>query len=133
MTSAKCNGIQIEYDTFGDRSGRPLLLIMGLATQMIGWEEEFCGMLVDRGHYVIRFDNRDVGLSEKIDSAGVPNVFKAMQAAAKGEPVSAPYGIDDMAADSAGLLDALGIGAAHVCGASMGGMISKAINPGWPG
>lgn len=127
MPSVTANGIQIEYDSFGDRGGRPLLLIMGLATQMIGWDEAFCEQLAARGHYVLRFDNRDVGLSSKIESAGVPNVLKAMAQAARGEKVSAPYTLADMAADAVGLLAALGIESAHVCGASMGGMIAQTM------
>lgn len=127
MPNVVANNIKIEYDTFGDSGGRPLVLIMGLATQMIAWQEEFCELLVKRGHYVIRFDNRDVGLSEKFDSAGVPNVIKIMKAMARGEAVSAPYSIDDMADDTVGLLDVLGIDSAHVCGASMGGMIAQTM------
>jgi pimeloyl-ACP methyl ester carboxylesterase len=103
---AKANGIELEYDTFGDPSGAPLLLIAGLGMQMIGWDEEFCRLLVDRGFHVIRFDNRDVGMSTR--------------------PAD-PYTLDDMAADAVGLLDALGIPAAHVVGASMGGFIAQLI------
>jgi len=127
MPNVKANGIQIEYDTFGDRRGRPLLLIMGLGTQMIAWEEDFCRQLADRGQFVIRFDNRDVGLSTKFKAAGVPNVLKAMAAAARGEEVKAPYTLEDMAEDTVGLLDVLGLATAHVCGASMGGMIAQTI------
>lgn len=127
MPNVSANGIRIEYDTFGDRSSSPLLLIMGLGTQMIFWDEEFCQKLVEKGHYVIRFDNRDIGLSHKFEDAGMPNVIEAMRAAMKGEEVKTAYTIDDMADDTAGLLDALGIEAAHICGASMGGMIAQAM------
>lgn len=127
MPRVKANGIDIEYDTFGDPSSSPLLLIMGLGSQMVRWEEDFCNMLVERGHYVVRFDNRDVGLSSKFDEAGVPNVIEIMKAVAKGEEVEVPYTVDDMADDSAGLLEALGIETAHVCGISMGGMIAQAM------
>jgi pimeloyl-ACP methyl ester carboxylesterase len=127
MANVEANGIRIEYDTFGERSARPLLLIMGLATQMISWDEGFCRMLTDRGHYVIRFDNRDVGLSSKMEEAGVPNIMEAFQKSMRGEKIEAPYTLDDMADDAVGLLDALGIDKAHICGASMGGMIAQTI------
>ncbi len=123
MPQAAANGIQLEYDTFGDSANPPLLLVMGLGAQMIAWDEEFCGLLAGAGHHVIRFDNRDVGLSTRIESGGVPNIPAIMEARLKGEPVSAPYLLADMAADAAGLLDALGIAKAHIVGASMGGMI----------
>ena len=121
------NGIQIEYDTFGSPSAPPLLLVMGLGAQMINWHEEFCEQLAARGHYVIRYDNRDVGLSEKIESAGVPNIPALMEARARGETPSFPYSLNDMADDGIGLLDALGIPAAHIVGASMGGMIVQVM------
>jgi pimeloyl-ACP methyl ester carboxylesterase len=132
MPNVEANNIRIEYDTFGDDNNPPLLLIMGLAAQMIVWDEEFCQMLADKGLFVIRFDNRDVGLSTKFEEAGVPNVIKAMQAAARGEKVEAPYSLDDMADDAAGLLNALDIEKAHVCGASMGGMIAQTMAVRYP-
>ena len=106
MPKAKANNIEIEYDSFGDPSSKPLLLVAGLGTQMIWWREEFCEKLVDKGFYVIRFDNRDVGLSTK---------------------VSAPYNLQDMADDAISLLDALNVDKAHICGASMGGSIVQAM------
>ncbi len=127
MAQARANGIQIEYDTFGERSGRPLLLVMGLGAQMIHWRAEFCEQLADAGHFVVRYDNRDVGLSTKFDSAGLPDIAAMMTQMAAGEAVSAPYTLNDMAADGFGLLDALDIPAAHICGASMGGMIVQAM------
>lgn len=127
MTSLKANGITIEYDTFGDRAGRPLLLIMGLGGQMIHWDEAFCRDLADRGHFVIRFDNRDAGLSTHFDQAGVPRFQEVMAAAARGERIEVPYTLDDMADDAFGLLDGLSLPRAHVCGASMGGMIAQAM------
>ena len=126
MTTARANGIEIAYETFGTPEGRPLLLIMGVAAQMILWDDDFCAALAARGHRVIRFDNRDVGLSTKCDWAGMPDAAAAMQAAFLGQRVDAPYTLWDMAADAVGLLDALGIAAAHVVGASMGGMIAQA-------
>ena len=127
MPRAKTNGIEIEYDTFGDRSSPALILIMGLASQMIRWEKKFCQMLADKGLYVIRFDNRDIGLSSKIDEAGVPDVIGAFGKIAKGEKPGCPYTLDDMADDVVGLLDALNIEKAHICGASMGGMIAQTM------
>jgi pimeloyl-ACP methyl ester carboxylesterase len=127
MANVRANGIQIEYDTFGDRGARPLLLVMGLGAQMILWRREFCEQLAAAGHFVVRFDNRDVGLSEKFDAAGVPDMMTTMTRLAAGEPVTAPYTLDDMADDGFGLLDALDIGNAHICGASMGGMIVQAM------
>lgn len=122
---AKTNGIELCYDTFGDPSAPPLVLIMGLGTQMIAWDEAFCGRLAARGFRVIRFDNRDIGLSMRIDAAGVPDVGAALKAAMMGRPVDAPYRLHDLADDTAGLLDALGIESAHVAGASMGGAVAQ--------
>lgn len=127
MPSVTANGIRIEYEEFGDRSGRPLLLIMGLGAQMILWPEEFCELLAARGHRVIRFDNRDVGKSTWFDQLGVPDVAAAVGAALMRQPVTAPYLLRDMAADAAGVLDALRIDSAHVVGASMGGMIAQTL------
>ena len=127
MANVQANGIRIEYDTFGDRSGRPLLMVMGLGAQMIHWRAEFCEQLADAGHYVVRFDNRDVGLSSKLEAAGLPDMAAIMGQMAAGQPISAPYSLDDMADDAFGLLDALDIPSAHICGASMGGMIVQAM------
>ena len=124
---ARANGIELCYDTFGDASSPPLLLIMGLASQMIAWHDEFCSQLAARGYRVIRFDNRDIGLSTRFDDAGVPNVAAAFAAALQGKPVDAPYRLRDMAADAFGLLDALAIESAHVVGASMGGAIAQTM------
>src|SRR5262245_65573569 len=114
MPNAPCNGITIEYEEFGKPSGTPLLLVMGLGAQMILWDEEFCAGLADRGHRVIRFDNRDVGLSTKLVDAGMPNVLAAMAAGLVRGKIDPPYKLSDMAADAVGLLDALRIDAAHV-------------------
>jgi pimeloyl-ACP methyl ester carboxylesterase len=127
MAQAKANGIQIEYDTFGDRSGRPLLLIVGFGCQMIYWSEEVCNQLADGGHYVIRFDNRDTGLSTKFNEAGVPDAMKAINSLMLGEKIEAPYDCYDMGNDAVGLLDALGIEKAHICGMSMGAAITQTI------
>jgi pimeloyl-ACP methyl ester carboxylesterase len=127
MPRASSNGIEIEYEVFGPSDAPPLLLVMGLGSQMIFWDEEFCEGLAARGHRVIRFDNRDVGRSTKLEAAGVPNVLAAMAAVGSGARVAAPYTLDDMADDAAGLLDALEVDAAHVVGASMGGMIAQTL------
>jgi len=124
---ARANGIDVEYEVLGSAAGRPLLLIMGLGTQLIHWDDELCGLFVARGFRVIRFDNRDVGRSTIFDDRGTPNVLGAMAAAVQRQPVDAPYTLSDMAADAAGLLDALDIRAAHVVGASMGGMIAQTL------
>lgn len=122
MPRAISNGVELEYDTFGERRSRPLLLVMGLGTQLIAWEEDFCKKLAERDFYVIRFDNRDVGLSTHLEEFGTPDLAAVMSRQAR-----PPYTLDDMADDAAGLLDALGIPAAHVVGASMGGFISQLI------
>ena len=124
---AKANGIELCYDTFGDPQAPPLLLIMGLAAQMIAWDDEFCAQLAARGYHVIRFDNRDIGLSTRFTDAGVPDVAAAFMAVMQGKPVTAPYLLHDMADDAVGLLDALGIDKVHVVGASMGGAIGQTL------
>jgi len=121
----QANGIEIEVDDQGPADGEPMLLIMGLAMQLIAWPDEFVRELVARGFRVIRFDNRDAGLSSQLDALGVPNLAWAGVRYAMHLPVHAPYGLADMAADALGVLDALGLEAAHVCGASMGGMIAQ--------
>ncbi|MFX1386623.1 MAG: alpha/beta fold hydrolase [Promethearchaeota archaeon] len=127
MPKAKVNDIEIEYETFGDPSSKPLLLITGLGAQLINWDKEFCKKLVERGFYVIRFDNRDVGLSTKFDEAGEPDLMKLYISAQRGEEIEATYNLEDMADDSVGLLTAINIDKAHICGVSMGGMIAQVI------
>jgi len=124
---ARANGIELCWDSFGEAGAPPMLLIMGLAAQMIAWPDAFCSRLAERGFRVIRFDNRDIGLSTRFDSAGVPNIGAALAAALQGKPVDAPYRLSDMAADAFGLLDALDIGRAHIVGASMGGAIAQTM------
>lgn len=124
---AQANGIELCWDGFGDPREAPLLLIMGLGTQKIAWDDGFCAALAARGHWVIRFDNRDVGLSTKLDALGLPNVMQMLQASMLGRPVAGPYTLSDMALDALGLLDALGIERAHVVGASMGGAIAQTL------
>jgi pimeloyl-ACP methyl ester carboxylesterase len=127
MSRVTAHGIQIEYETFGNSSDRPLLLITGLGAQLIFWDNVLCRDLAARGHYVIRFDNRDAGLSTKFDEAGIPDLVETFGKIMQGQKVSTPYTLDDMADDTAGLLDALGIKRAHICGMSMGGMIAQTM------
>jgi pimeloyl-ACP methyl ester carboxylesterase len=122
MPSTTGNGIAIEYETAGDPSHPPLLLIQGLGGQLIGWDPAFVAALVAKGFYVVTFDNRDGGHSTWFDTAGVPDVGAALVGAA--QPA---YLLPDMADDAAGLLDALDIRSAHVLGISMGGMIAQAL------
>ena len=129
---ALANNIEIEYDTFGDPSGKPLLLIMGLGTQMIAWLPEFCELFVEKGFYVVRFDNRDVGLTTKFGECGAPKVMEVITKLQNGEEVTSPYSLEDMAADAIGLLDHLNIQKAHICGASMGSMIAQVIAINYP-
>jgi pimeloyl-ACP methyl ester carboxylesterase len=124
---ANANGIELCYDTFGDRAAPPMVLIMGLAAQMIAWDDDFCGELASRGYWVVRFDNRDIGLSTKFAQHGVPDVMAMLGMLLQGKAVPAPYTLRDMAADTIGLMDALGIKSAHVIGASMGGAIAQEI------
>lgn len=127
MPQTSANGINLEYDTFGEESNRPLLLVMGLGAQMIHWDEDFCNMLAEAGHFVIRYDNRDIGLSEKMGQFSIPDMAQMMADFLEGKTPEVPYTLDDMAADGMGLLDALDIEGAHICGASMGGMIVQAM------
>jgi pimeloyl-ACP methyl ester carboxylesterase len=120
---APANGIEIAYQEVGDPDGEPLLLVMGLATQMLGWDEEFCATLAERGFRVVRFDNRDIGRSTMIDAAGMPKRSDVFF----GRRGSAAYLLSDMAADTTGLMDHLGIESAHVAGVSMGGMIGQTL------
>lgn len=120
---APANGIEIAYQEMGDPDDEPLLLVMGLATQMIAWDEGLCSLLVDRGFRVIRFDNRDIGRTTKISAAGMPSRFDMLS----GRRSTAPYLLRDMALDMTGLMDHLGVEAAHVVGASMGGMIAQTV------
>jgi pimeloyl-ACP methyl ester carboxylesterase len=119
------NGLSIEVDDQGPAGGEPLLMIMGLGMQLVAWPDELVQALVARGFRVIRFDNRDIGLSQHFDHLGVPNLAWAVVRYALHAKLRASYSLADMAADSIGVLDALGIDRAHVCGASMGGMIAQ--------
>ncbi|MEO7007973.1 MAG: alpha/beta fold hydrolase [Caldimonas sp.] len=127
------NGIGIEAEEHGSPNGEPLLLIMGLGMQLVAWHEDFVASLVARGFRVIRFDNRDGGLSQGFDELGVPSLVLDTLRFTFGLRVRSPYSLADMAGDSVGVLDALGIAQAHICGASMGGMIAQQIALRHPG
>lgn len=127
FTSTDNRSIELEYDHFGNPTDPALLLIMGFTAQMVAWDEEFCTQLADRGHFVIRFDNRDCGLSTKLH--GVPSNSDAviMAAMMETEMPPVPYTLSDMAADAMQVLDHLNIERAHIMGASMGGMIAQTV------
>jgi pimeloyl-ACP methyl ester carboxylesterase len=124
MPNVGANGINIEYEEFGERGSPAMLLVMGLGGQMVMWHDRFCEQLAERGLRVIRFDNRDVGLSSKFHER-CPNPGQLVVDVLQGKSIDAPYTLDDMAEDAAGLLEVLGIPAGHVVGASMGGMIAQ--------
>jgi pimeloyl-ACP methyl ester carboxylesterase len=122
IETTEANGLTLAYEAFGDPAADPVLLIMGLGTQMLAWPDELCTGLAERGHYVVRFDNRDVGLSTHLSELRAPSLPDLLL---RRQPP--PYTIDDMADDAAALLDALGMPRAHVVGASMGGFIAQAL------
>ncbi|HTM82927.1 alpha/beta hydrolase [Asticcacaulis sp.] len=132
MNMAKSNGIELAYDCFGKADDAPLLLIAGLGTQMIRWTSAFCEDLADKGYRVIRFDNRDVGRSTHFDRSGTPDFAMIGQALMAGRRPEAPYTLCEMAKDTIGLMDALGIDGAHLVGRSMGGMIAQIVASEYP-
>jgi pimeloyl-ACP methyl ester carboxylesterase len=125
--------LTLEYERFGPTDRETVVLIMGLGAQMTRWPVALCQLLVDRGFHVVRFDNRDIGLSTKLDWLGTPDIGALIAARAAGQGAVPPYRLDDMAADTVGLLDALGIDKAHIVGASMGGMIAQLVAADFPG
>jgi pimeloyl-ACP methyl ester carboxylesterase len=127
MPLIDANGIQLAYEVTGDRGAPPVLLIMGLGAQLTRWPEPFYRGLAESGFYVVRFDNRDVGLSTRIERAGSPPLGQAALRAALGLPIRAPYDLSDLVADALGLVDALALGRVHVVGVSMGGMIAQML------
>jgi pimeloyl-ACP methyl ester carboxylesterase len=129
---AKANGVTIAYESFGPEDRETVLLIMGVGAQLTAWPVELCEELVRRGYRVIRYDNRDVGLSTRFDAAGMPDFAAIVPAAQAGKPAPLPYTIYDLARDAVGLLDALGIRKAHVVGPSLGGMIAQIIAADYP-
>ena len=128
----RANGLMIEVDDQGPRDAPVVLLVMGLGMQLTGWPDELVALLLAQGFRVVRFDNRDAGLSDGFDHAGVPSIpLNALRHFLR-LPVRAPYALKDMAADAVGVLDALGIARAHIVGASLGGMICQHIAATWP-
>jgi pimeloyl-ACP methyl ester carboxylesterase len=122
VRTAQVNGIEIAYETFGDPADPTILLIMGLGTQMIAWPDPLCRDLADSGYFVVRYDNRDVGLSTHLSEVHAPSVLDIVLRRAQ-----PPYTMADMADDAVGLLDALDVASAHVVGASMGGFIAQTV------
>ena len=125
MPQISANGLSFEYESLGNPQDPVILLVMGLGVQLVLWPDELCRMLVERGFRVVRFDNRDIGLSSKLDHVGMPNIAREAIKYWLHLPLKAPYYIEDMSRDTEAILDALGIARAHVVGASMGGMICQ--------
>ncbi|MDO9126473.1 MAG: alpha/beta fold hydrolase, partial [Parvibaculum sp.] len=132
MPKAAANGIELEYESFGSEDHETILLIMGLGAQLTQWPVELCDDLVARGYRVIRFDNRDVGLSSRIERDRAFVWSDALFSLMSGKPAFVAYSLSDMAADAVGLLDALGIEKAHIAGASMGGMVAQHVAAEYP-
>jgi len=127
MPQTTHNGVTLEYETHGASSDPALLLIMGLGAQLTLWPIELVEALVARGFFVIRHDNRDIGLSTKFTEAGVPDMQAVVTALMGGKKPDIPYSLSDMAGDAVAVLDAVGVDKAHVVGASMGGMIAQLV------
>jgi pimeloyl-ACP methyl ester carboxylesterase len=132
VARAKANGIEIEYETAGIEGDPCLLLIMGLGAQLTIWPDDLFQGLAKKGFFVVRYDNRDTGLSTDFGSWGVPNLMDAFARLMSGKKVETPYLLKDMAADAIGLLDALGVDRGHIVGASMGGMIAQVVAAQYP-
>jgi pimeloyl-ACP methyl ester carboxylesterase len=132
MSIVQANGLELDFQVHGDLSATPLLLVMGLGMPAALWPDEFIGALVNQGFRVVTFDNRDCGLSTRFEGVPTPDVRRAILKSLLRLRIEAPYTLEDMAADTAGLLDALGIRQAHVVGASMGGMIGQMVAARYP-
>ncbi|HEY2706703.1 MAG TPA: alpha/beta hydrolase [Caulobacteraceae bacterium] len=132
MPHVNANGLDLYYESHGPEDAEPILLIMGLGAQMSRWSTQMIDKLVAAGHRVIAYDNRDVGLSEKLDAAGTPDMHEVAIAMRDGKRPPVSYTLDHMAADAAGLLDELGVERAHIVGASMGGMIAQLVAADFP-
>lgn len=124
---AKVGPLEIAWESFGDPDAPPLLLVMGLGSQMVWWDADFCAAVAARGFRVVRYDHRDIGLSTALDELGVPQLGRLAVRQQLGLSVASPYTLEDMADDALGLLDALSVESAHVVGASMGGMIAQLV------
>ncbi len=125
MPRTEANGIRLEHESFGDPGAPAIVMVMGLGVQMILWPDALCRALADAGFHVLRFDNRDAGLSSHLDVLGMPRIGVESLRYALHLPVRAPYALDDLASDTSALLDALGISRAHLVGASMGAMVAQ--------
>ena len=125
MPNIDANGISLHYESMGRDEDPPIVLVMGLGVQMILWPDPLCRMLVDRGFRVVRFDNRDAGMSTQLNYLGTPNIALEYVRFMMGMKVRSPYTLDDMAADTSALIGALGLQRVHLVGASMGGMIAQ--------
>jgi pimeloyl-ACP methyl ester carboxylesterase len=132
MPHARSNGLDIYFESHGDEGAQPILLLMGMGSQLTRWQPSFYQPLVDAGHRIIVFDYRDVGLSDKLDGLGLPDMPAIMSAMRAGQPASPPYGLEDLAADAIGLLDALNVARSHVVGVSMGGMVAQIMATDYP-
>lgn len=132
MPKAKANGIEIEYESLGRDDAEPMLLIMGLGAQLTRWNPELCRKLAGKGYRVIRFDNRDVGLSTWMEGQVAPPITEIIADLKAGRRPKVPYTLFDMADDAVGLLDALGIARAHIVGASLGGMVAQLVAAKYP-
>ncbi|MFZ0611881.1 MAG: alpha/beta hydrolase [Desulfobacterales bacterium] len=132
VATARVNGIDIAYQPFGDKTARPLILIMGLGSQMVLWDDDFCRQLAAGGYRVIRFDNRDIGLSTRFDALPVPDLTAVAGSLQRGETPALPYTLADMAVDTTELIAALGYERVHVVGESMGGMIGQIMALAFP-
>jgi pimeloyl-ACP methyl ester carboxylesterase len=130
--TARANGVNLCYEIFGDAAAEPMILIMGLGAQMVLWDDDFCRKLAARGFRVIRFDNRDIGKSSHLSGGKRLTALELLKLRLLKIPLQAPYKIRDMAEDTVGLMDALGIKSAHIVGASMGGMIAQEIAISFP-
>src|SRR5262245_30053671 len=127
MPRMRSKAVEIYYETHGDRQARPLVLIMGLGAQLIHWPERLIERLVASGHFVVTFDNRDVGLSTSFAAAGKVDFRALLTARANGQPYALPYQMSDMAGDTLALMDALELRSAHVVGMSMGGRVAQLV------
>ncbi|MCJ7453663.1 MAG: alpha/beta fold hydrolase [Steroidobacteraceae bacterium] len=127
MSKAIGNGLFFEYETFGSKDDAAIVLIAGLGFQLIDWPVTFCETLANAGLFVVRYDNRDIGLSQKLEESGLPDLSSIAERLKSGETPQIPYSLEDMAADLIGLLDAISLKSVHVAGMSMGGMIAQLI------
>jgi len=126
------NGLRMAYEDYGDPADPVILLVAGLYNQLVRWPMELCELLVSKGFRVIRFDNRDIGLTDKMDGVRAPSILRLILHYYLRIPVTSPYSLNDMAADTVGVLDALNIQQAHIVGMSMGGMISQLVTGLYP-